>query len=236
MSGKMRWRKKAGAAILLTILFIISSASASADFNNDFVVDFKDLAMFINYWLYDYNDNARCASWDLAENGIIDFNDLAVITGQWLTDYNFLDFSNFAAYWQRTVDYRYLDRRFDLAGGAGGSGLRASSSDSSGGDGVVNFSDFSARQMAGLEALPVQAAAISVFAGATPDKKAGAACPAGQFAEISTGKISNGQEIKDITLPAGADSITVWAKCAGSAGLSAAIDWLSLKDLSLQKP
>jgi hypothetical protein len=84
--------------------------------------------------------------------------------------------------------------------------------------------DFTARQMAGLDTLPVPEAAI----------KMGAARPTGQFAEISTGKTIDGQEIKDITLPAGVDSITVWVKCAGPVSLSAAIDWISLEDLSVQ--
>lgn len=86
--------------------------------------------------------------------------------------------------------------------------------------------DFIPRQMAGLDALSVPEAAIKV----------GTAHSTGQFAEISTGHTIDGQEIKDITLPPRVDSITVWVKCAGPAGLSAAIDWISLEDLSVQKP
>lgn len=86
--------------------------------------------------------------------------------------------------------------------------------------------NFSPKQMAGLDALPVQGAAI----------KMGTAHPTGQFAEISTGQTIGSQEIKDITLPLGVDSLTVWVKCAGPSGLSAAIDYISLEDLSSQKP
>ncbi len=128
------WREKIVLFAFVVIGVLPLSLSGSADFDNNFIVDWKDLAMFVDYWLYDYNDNERCWSWDLAENGVIDFNDLAVIAGQWLADYDFGDFADFAAYWRRKVDYRFLDRRFDLYGG----GLLASS-----GDGFVNFSDFS---------------------------------------------------------------------------------------------
>jgi hypothetical protein len=86
--------------------------------------------------------------------------------------------------------------------------------------------DFTARQMAGLDTLPVIGSAIKMTAVQSK----------GQFKEISTGKTFDGQEINDITLPAGADSITVWVKCAGLSGLSAALDYISLEDLSMQKP
>jgi hypothetical protein len=90
--------------------------------------------------------------------------------------------------------------------------------------------DFTSRQMAGLEALTVSESAIKIAV----DQ------PKGQFAEISTGNpgapVVGGQEIKDITLPLGVDSLTVWVKCVGPSGLSAAIDWISLEDLSVQKP
>jgi hypothetical protein len=58
----------------------------------------------------------------------------------------------------------------------------------------------------------------------------------GQFVEISTDKAKavQGREITDITLPQRIDSITVWVRCTSSAALSAAVDWISLEDLSIQ--
>lgn len=89
-----------------------------------------------------------------------------------------------------------------------------------------NKHDFTVKQMAGLDALPVHETAIKMAA----DR------PKGQFAEISTGQhAADGEEIKDIILPADADSITVWVECAGPSGLSAAIDYISLEDLLVQK-
>jgi len=93
--------------------------------------------------------------------------------------------------------------------------------------------DLSPRQMAGLETLPTgekgnAASKMALYDSSLSTK--------GKFVEISTGRTVGGQENKDITLPSGADSITVWVRCAGSRGLSAAIDWISLEDLSVQKP
>ena len=102
-------------------------ASGSADFDDNYVVDFNDLSMWTNYWLYDYNDNRRCESWDLDDNNQIDIYDLDAIADSWLDDYDFTDFASFAPYWNRVVDYRYLDTRFDLAE-----------------TGLVDFGDFSA--------------------------------------------------------------------------------------------
>jgi hypothetical protein len=90
---------------------------------------------------------------------------------------------------------------------------------------AANKRNFTARQMADFDALPVPGAAIKLAADHTK----------GRFAEISTGHSIDGQEIKDITLPAGTDSIMIWVKCVGPSGLSAAIDWISLEDLSSKK-
>ncbi len=91
--------------------------------------------------------------------------------------------------------------------------------------------DLSARQMAGLEALPSgntgpAAGRMALFDSALTTK--------GQFLEISTGEAVQGREVTDIALPQGVDSITVWVRCAGPAGLSAAVDWIALQDLSAQ--
>ncbi len=94
-----------------------SNAGAStltADFDNNYTVDFNDLSEFTDYWLYDYNDNYNCWSWDFDDSGGIDINDFAVIANYWLTSFDFVDFADFANYWRRAVDYRFQDRRFDL--------------------------------------------------------------------------------------------------------------------------
>jgi hypothetical protein len=89
------------------------------------------------------------------------------------------------------------------------------------------------KQMAGLDALPTgekgnAAGKIAHYDSSRTTK--------GMFSEISTGKTVDGQEIKDITLPTGVDTITVWVRCVSSGPMSAAIDWISLEDLSFQKP
>jgi len=95
--------------------------------------------------------------------------------------------------------------------------------------------DLSQRQMAGLDALPSgekgnAAGRIALYDSSLTTK--------GKFVEISTDKTkaARGGEITDITLPQGTDSITVWVRCTSSADLLAAIDWISLEDLSVQKP
>jgi len=106
----------------------------SADFDENYIVDFNDFLMFSDYWLYDYINNQQCNYWDLVVNGVIDFYDLDEIAESWLIDYNFDDFSDFGQYWRRVVDYRFQDDRFDLSNGG---------SLTTSGDGFVDFSDFS---------------------------------------------------------------------------------------------
>jgi len=123
------WRRHTLSALAAGIVALGISpllAFGSADFDNSLQVDFNDLLMWTNYWLYDYNDNQRCEMWDLDDSNVIDFNDLAEIAEDWLADYDFGDFADFAPYWRREVDYRFLDDRFDLSG-----------------DGFVDFGDFS---------------------------------------------------------------------------------------------
>jgi hypothetical protein len=101
------------------------SSTLTADFDNSYTVDFNDLSDFVDYWLYDYNDNYNCWWWDFDDSGNIDINDFAVIADYWLTSFDFVDFADFANYWRRNVDYKFQDRRFDLNS-----------------DGFVDFKDF----------------------------------------------------------------------------------------------
>jgi hypothetical protein len=113
--------------IFMGVLPLSAFGAGGADFDDSLIVDFNDLKLFTDYWLYDYNDNRQCASWDLAINGQIDFYDLDVFANLWLTEYDFGDFSGFGRYWRKTVDYRFEDARFDLNG-----------------NGFVDWRDFSA--------------------------------------------------------------------------------------------
>lgn len=90
--------------------------------------------------------------------------------------------------------------------------------------------DLSPRQMAGLDALPCGEKGNAAGRMALYDSSF---ITKGKFTEISTDKVMSGSQIKDITLPQNVDSITVWVRCVSSAGLSAAIDWISLEDLSI---
>ncbi|MFA5423006.1 MAG: hypothetical protein WC374_04045 [Phycisphaerae bacterium] len=121
------WRRKILPLIFIVLFWLLAFlAAGSADFNNDYKIDINDLALFTSYWLYDYNDNLTCSTWDLYESGQIDLYDLEVITENWLSDYTFEDFAGFARYWNRVVDYGFLDDRFDMSG-----------------DGRVDWGDFS---------------------------------------------------------------------------------------------
>lgn len=100
--------------IFMGVLPLSAFGAGGADFDDSLIVDFNDLKLFTDYWLYDYNDNRQCASWDLAINSQIDFYDLDVFANLWLTEYDFGDFSGFGRYWRKTVDYRFEDTRFDL--------------------------------------------------------------------------------------------------------------------------
>jgi hypothetical protein len=96
-----------------------SNAGASnltADFDNSYTVDFNDLSAFADYWLYDYNDNYNCWSWDLDDSGLIDLLDFEVIADNWPTSFDFADFTDFAHYWRRAVNYKFQDKRFDFNG------------------------------------------------------------------------------------------------------------------------
>ncbi|MBN2020459.1 MAG: hypothetical protein JW749_09565 [Sedimentisphaerales bacterium] len=119
-----------GKIILLVIVvmgILPRLASGSADFDENLIVDLNDFSMFVDYWLYDYDDNQQCELWDLDDNDQIDLYDLDIMAEYWLADYDFESFSDFAEYWRKTVDYRFMDTRFDLAA-----------------SGLVDFGDFSA--------------------------------------------------------------------------------------------
>jgi hypothetical protein len=92
-------------------------------------------------------------------------------------------------------------------------------------------SDLTAEQMAGIEAMPLDDI-VKI-----PDRMAlynSSSATKGRFKEIST---ENGkwveQGIRNIALPRDTNSLTVWLKCESSGPMSAAIDWLSLEDLSI---
>ena len=94
--------------------------------------------------------------------------------------------------------------------------------------------DLSPGQMAGLDALPCGGKSNAAGRMALYDSSL---TTKGQFVEISTDKAERAEQgITDITLPPGVDSITVWLRCDSSSPMSAALDWISLEDLSMQIP
>ncbi len=61
------------------------AGGATADFNNDGIVDFPDLVVFISQWLQNdpnINDGSYCVS-NFNQDGIVDFADFAVFAVQW---------------------------------------------------------------------------------------------------------------------------------------------------------
>jgi len=97
----------------------------SADLNNDYKVDFGDIMILADYWLYDYQENYEIWSWDWDDSGVVDYNDLAVIKDNWLTYFDFYGYANFAQHWLREVDEKLFNDRPDLNN-----------------DGFVNLADF----------------------------------------------------------------------------------------------
>lgn len=53
-----------------------------ADLNNDLIVDFNDLAVFVQYWL----DSGQCIPADLNRNQSVDFVDFALMGFDWLEE------------------------------------------------------------------------------------------------------------------------------------------------------
>jgi hypothetical protein len=51
-----------------------------ADLTNDWVVDFNDLAVFVDYWI----DTGQCIPSDLNRNQSVDFGDFSIFTNEWL--------------------------------------------------------------------------------------------------------------------------------------------------------
>ncbi|MFA5292049.1 MAG: hypothetical protein WC496_03345 [Phycisphaerae bacterium] len=101
------------------------STSLRADFDTSYRVDYNDLAYFLDYWLYDYDEDYETWLWDYDDSGKVDYGDLAVIAEYWLEAFDFWDFADFANHWQKEIDERLFDDRFDLYY-----------------DGVVDFKDF----------------------------------------------------------------------------------------------
>ncbi|HUS73026.1 MAG TPA: right-handed parallel beta-helix repeat-containing protein [Sedimentisphaerales bacterium] len=50
-----------------------------ADITNDWIVDFNDFKVFVDYWL----NTGQCIPSDLSRNRFVDFNDFAIFSGQW---------------------------------------------------------------------------------------------------------------------------------------------------------
>ncbi len=98
----------------------------SADFDCSYSIGPNDLLFFLDYWLYDYQENYERWWWDFDDSGAVDYNDLAVIADYWLSYFDFYGFADFALHWQRDVDYRFQDSRPDLNE-----------------DGFIDFVDFS---------------------------------------------------------------------------------------------
>jgi len=101
------------------------TTTLQADFDNSLRVDYNDLAMFADYWLFDYNEAEQAWLRDFDDSGKVDYGDLMVISKYWLEPFDFIDFADFASEWQKEVDDRLYDGRFDLYY-----------------DGIVNFRDF----------------------------------------------------------------------------------------------
>lgn len=97
-----------------------------ADFDSSYSVDVNDISGLADMWLYDYDENYQIWFWDLDDNAKVDISDVGIFAEYWLTYVNFLDFAEFAKYWQQNVDYKFRDTKYDLNK-----------------DGFVNLLDFS---------------------------------------------------------------------------------------------
>ncbi len=56
----------------------------------------------------------------------------------------------------------------------------------------------------------------------------------GKFVERSTEKLEPDSHVLDITLPPGAEVITVWFRCSGSISTGVGFDWIKLKDITAE--
>lgn len=90
------------------------ATTLTADFDNNLTVDFNDLNLMTDMWLFDYQENYEVWWWDFDNSGVIDYNDLSVIAEYWLYPCNFRDFAEFARHWQKLVDYRFTETKYDL--------------------------------------------------------------------------------------------------------------------------
>jgi hypothetical protein len=59
------WKKQIVVFAILVLWVPLLFATDSADFDENYIVDFNDFSMFTNYWLYDYVDNQQCDYWDM---------------------------------------------------------------------------------------------------------------------------------------------------------------------------
>jgi len=86
-----------------------------------------------------------------------------------------------------------------------------------------------AAQMAGAAALPDGSAGATagLIARYGPEQ-----ATKGKFVEVSTGKQEEGGRAADITLPADADTLTVWFRLTGANATGVGFDWIKLKDVT----
>jgi len=89
------------------------------------MVDYNDLAFLVDYWLYDYQLGQDTWWWNCVEDGRIDYKDLALVFSYWPDYFSFVEFADFAQYWMRDANTKFLNKRPDLNK-----------------DGFVNFEDF----------------------------------------------------------------------------------------------
>ena len=86
-----------------------------------------------------------------------------------------------------------------------------------------------AEQMAGL--LPLPDGSVGLTAGQVGSYGPGSTTK-GQFVELSTEKSDPNSQVRDITLPPGAEVITIWFRYSGPASTGVGFDWIKLKDVT----
>jgi hypothetical protein len=86
----------------------------------------------------------------------------------------------------------------------------------------------SPQQMAGTAPLPDGSTGLA--AGQVASLGPGSTTK-GKFAEYSTEKAGPNAQVLDITLPAGAEVITVWFRYSGAPSSGVGFDWIKLKDI-----
>ena len=75
------WRGKIVLLAVVAMGVLPLLASGSADFDNNLIVDFNDLAIFVSVWL-----QPTTGPEDLDESGFVDFKDFSVFSSEWKTN------------------------------------------------------------------------------------------------------------------------------------------------------